>query len=929
MKTRTTQISGRGRGSHGGRGRGSGGRNSGKSTIPTKAKKLISDYVFYTGSAKQATDFDSNREYIINHIRKTYNYGDDIGTALEELQEVTDFNEPSLAAVPDDIPASQRSLKAEENKMKYQAELELWMKRKQAYALNRTKAYALLWEQCAKSMKNKIEARSDYSDKIKGNPIELLKAIKEHALNYQEHRYSMEIIFDSIQLMINLKQKENESLQDYTKRFKTAQDVMVSHLGGPIYLLKYMEQMPGYDANDDDKVQACSDAAFKRFMAFTYLHNADQAKYGSLLKGLRTQMSLGQNQYPKTITEANNVLSNHRFDSGSSKKGKSSDDEDDKAEAPSLSFAQLEGKCYCCGKPGHKSPSCRHKNRPKEEWAINKVTTNDAQTHTNVQANTTTTDSNTTQETSHAIVRWTGAHVDMQFFQQMNMRELILLDNQSSTSIFCNPEYVSNIHPVQNKLHLSTNGGVLTANHKAHDKILNIGDVWYDSRAITNIYSMAEVEDEYKVTYNHVLKQFIVHLPSGPITFQRGPNNLYYFRPLKSMSYIQSVQENKLPYTQRQLDRAKKAREMLQSLGSPTVADLKAIIRMNCIKNNPITIEDVNIAEKVFGPDIGSLKGKSTRRKPIPVVQDVIEIPPELITAQKNVVLCMDTMKVNGLPFLTTISKNIMYRTAEWASGTTGADYFKLLTNVIRIYISAGFRVQEIRCDREYASIKNKVEDHFNLQMNLANAQEHVPEAERNNRTLKERIRATFHRLPFNRLPAYAVKVMTMESARKLNFFPAKGGISPYYSPRMIMHHVNLDYNKHCAIPFGTYVQAVDDPDPKNTQAPRTLDCLYMRSNDNYQGGHELLDLRTGRAITRHKVRIVPITKNIIDLVHAMADRDKMPTGLKIETRSGMVIYDSAWIEGVDYDANIEGVDNHTEENKDNQDDNLDPGRHS
>ena len=43
-------------------------------------------------------------------------------------------------------------------------------------------------------------------------------------------------------------------------------------------------------------------------------------------------------------------------------------------ESLTLSFAQLEGKCYCCGKAGHKSPDCRHKEKiPRDEWAINKA----------------------------------------------------------------------------------------------------------------------------------------------------------------------------------------------------------------------------------------------------------------------------------------------------------------------------------------------------------------------------------------------------------------------------------------------------------------------------------------------------------------------------------------------------------------------------
>jgi hypothetical protein len=44
------------------------------------------------------------------------------------------------------------------------------------------------------------------------------------------------------------------------------------------------------------------------------MENADKVKYGTLLSGLQTQISLSNNQYPKTLLEANNVLSNFKAD---------------------------------------------------------------------------------------------------------------------------------------------------------------------------------------------------------------------------------------------------------------------------------------------------------------------------------------------------------------------------------------------------------------------------------------------------------------------------------------------------------------------------------------------------------------------------------------------------------------------------------------
>jgi hypothetical protein len=102
---------------------------------------------------------------------------------------------------------------------------------------------------------------------------------------------------------------------------------------------------------------------------------------------------------------------------------------------------------------------------------------------------------------------------------------------------------------------------------------------------------------------------------------------------------------------------------MYHALGTPSVHNFKAIIRMHAVNNNPVTTHDIEMAEKIFGPDISALKGKIILKKSIPVVDDVIDIPRELIASQYAIRLCIGIMNVNGLNFITTISKYLHYRT--------------------------------------------------------------------------------------------------------------------------------------------------------------------------------------------------------------------------------------------------------------------------
>jgi hypothetical protein len=122
------------------------------------------------------------------------------------------------------------------------------------------------------------------------------------------------IVLDAMTTLFGTKQQDNESLQDYTKWFRVARDVLESQFGGPIALTKYVEKESNYDPTNETIVKQCRKTVSEEFLAVLYLKNADQKKYGSILQGLNTQQSLHNDQYPKTVIDANNVLSNHKFD---------------------------------------------------------------------------------------------------------------------------------------------------------------------------------------------------------------------------------------------------------------------------------------------------------------------------------------------------------------------------------------------------------------------------------------------------------------------------------------------------------------------------------------------------------------------------------------------------------------------------------------
>ena len=49
-------------------------------------------------------------------------------------------------------------------------------------------------------------------------------------------------------------------------------------------------------------------------MTYLYMTQSDTNKYGTLIKGLKSQYSLNNDQYPRNLERGNRVLSSHKWD---------------------------------------------------------------------------------------------------------------------------------------------------------------------------------------------------------------------------------------------------------------------------------------------------------------------------------------------------------------------------------------------------------------------------------------------------------------------------------------------------------------------------------------------------------------------------------------------------------------------------------------
>lgn len=448
----------------------------------------------------------------------------------------------------------------------------------------------------------------------------------------------------------------------------------------------------------------------------------------------------------------------------------------------------------------------------------------------------------------------------------------VLLDNQAGSSLFHNPDLVSDVHdirPYQLGGIDGQSGGLKVTRRGTFSP--GVGTVGLDPNAAANILSAPEQVDRgNKVRYHENDDEYSLSSSDGEMVFKRkflanGRKSRHYSCDVSTERvFIETVADNSRRYTTREVQQAKAARDLMQRLGHQssiaTIDMLKHAPPLNCV----VTVGDVKNADAIFGNSIPGLKGKTRKMASAPAGA---VIAPRVTQVQQ--ILVVDIFFIKKIPFLLGVliplGLSLCVHLKRRAVSCV-ADGLRAFLSTAK---SRSFDSVELRTDGEKSvgAMIPKLNEK-GIVVEPCGPGQHVPVVENKIKTIKQRVRAHDTSLPFimTRLLIIACVLFCVSCVN----MQASSSQTDKTSPREQFLGRRLDMKLDLRVQFGAYVQATV-PNTDNTMVPRTEGCIAMLPTGNRTGSVKMWRMATNTTVTRDQFTALPMPDIVCNYITSKA----------------------------------------------------------
>ena len=203
-------------------------------------------------------------------------------------------------------------------------------------------------------------------------------------------------------------------------------------------------------------------------------------------------------------------------------------------------------------------------------------------------------------------------------------------------------------------------------------------------------------------TFTLKRKKFNGH---SDMTFKMHRSGLHYWEDLLAFCMLNTVEEYMQCFTKREIRDARRAVSLKAKVGFASDKDLIWALKTGAIKNCEVKPKDFENAIAIWGKNIAELKGKTVRKKPAPVVSNIMKVPRDLLKLEKDISLNLDIFFVNGSPFLITLSMRIYFTTVSNLKNQKLKTVVEILKHIYVYYFQRKFRITEFLLDPQFEAM--------------------------------------------------------------------------------------------------------------------------------------------------------------------------------------------------------------------------------